>query len=598
MRFSQFIQEETFLDEELLLEAKDDPSKVGGASNDTKGVLHELLVGRFLNEGEHLALHPNIERETPKQAHDRLKRQIHPKDYARIVKRAQSAANDIRSRLEETHPGHKVTGVYWTSKKGDTEKVTGVKATQTEDASDIYVTTEHKKHGVKHHGISLKVTDKSSKNVPSSSLGAEHSGSRAKDLLTEHQKRIKEMFPQLTKVKKTEKHKNIAAARKEWATANPKKHKKIKEMNRELLRSVAHHHAAELQQMINDGKHEEVLDHIRTLLGAKTTPAQKSGKATYQRHTSYETSKGTQHYSIDPSTHYESLLKNPKNIEVDSSGANVHFYIRHPKTGERIKIASQAHKFDSQSDPLSNLKSAGKSTVSDEMLKENFEETFQNILLEGRSNKEKIMAAAERAAAVFNTTQKNRQMSQERKMTNIKSENESAARKQDDQNRAYSTAKKEAAVKQTETDLSWADYREDPQRPVLRGVTGAKVVSQLAKRANLAEEVPANAMGTAGISGLDTAVNVGIAGRDMLLTPEPLRRPPPKMFGGKRVFTVPSKDYYKATLGRKKGQHWRSMVNGPLGEEIRQYALENKEAPIIVEDETTGAMMYLRYGKR
>jgi hypothetical protein len=40
------------------------------------------------------------------------------------------------------------------------------------------------------------------------------------------------------------------------------------------------------------------------------------------------------------------------------------------------------------------------------------------------------------------------------------------------------------------------------------------------------------------------------------------------------------------------------MVNGPLGEEIRQYALDNKDAPIIVEDETTGAMMYLRYGKR
>lgn len=112
------------------------------------------------------------------------------------------------------------------------------------------------------------------------------------------------------------------------------------------------------------------------------------------------------------------------------------------------------------------------------------------------------------------------------------------------------------------------------------------------------EEAPANAMGTAGISGADTAVNVGIAGRDMLLNPGVLRRPPPKMFGGKRVFTVPSNDYYKATLGRKKGQHWRSMVNGSLGEEIRQYALENKNAPIIVEDETTGAMMYLRYGKR
>jgi len=112
------------------------------------------------------------------------------------------------------------------------------------------------------------------------------------------------------------------------------------------------------------------------------------------------------------------------------------------------------------------------------------------------------------------------------------------------------------------------------------------------------EDAPANSMGAAGISGAESAVNVGIAGRDMLLSPEPLRRPPPKMFGGRAVFTVPSNDYYKATLGRRKGQHWRSMVAGPLGEDIRQYALDNRDAPIIVEDETTGAMMYLRYGKR
>ena len=126
----------------------------------------------------------------------------------------------------------------------------------------------------------------------------------------------------------------------------------------------------------------------------------------------------------------------------------------------------------------------------------------------------------------------------------------------------------------------------------------------MAKQANLErpnnfkleEEAPANAMGTAGISGAETAVDAGMAGYDLPIGM--VRRQPPKLFGGKRVFTVPSKDYYKATLGRKKGQHWRSMVNGPLGEEIRQYALENKEAPIIVEDETTGAMMYLKYGKR
>ena len=114
--------------------------------------------------------------------------------------------------------------------------------------------------------------------------------------------------------------------------------------------------------------------------------------------------------------------------------------------------------------------------------------------------------------------------------------------------------------------------------------------------AGINEEAPANAMGTAGISGAQTAVDVGIAGYDLPMGM--VRRKPHKTFAGKAVFTVPSKDFYNATLGRKKGKHYRSYVSGELGEEVRQYALQNKDVPIILEDETTGAMMYLRYGKR
>lgn len=350
-----------FLNEEFLNEAKnDDPTKIGGVSNDTKGVLHELLVGKNLNGGKHLALHPNINRETPEQAHDRLKNQIHPSDYNRIVKRANSAAENIRNNLSNTHPGHKIKGVYWTSKSGDTQKVTGISASQTEDASDIYVTTHHPKHGTIHHGISLKVTDKSSKNVPSSSLGMGHSGGRARELYNEHQERVKSMFPAITKVKKQSHHDDITDARKEWAAKNPQKHKKIKQMNRELLQRVAHHHAAELQEKLRSGQHEEVIKHIRNVLGAKGTPAQAAGKATYQKHTTYETAKGTQHYSMDPRTAHDHILNNHKHIEIEASGANVNFYHRDPKTGERKMFASQAHKLDSQSDPLSGLKSAGK----------------------------------------------------------------------------------------------------------------------------------------------------------------------------------------------------------------------------------------------
>jgi hypothetical protein len=342
----QELQEDSLF-EEFLLEAKDDATKEGGVSNNTKGVLHELLVGKHLNGGKHLEKHNNEHNETPQQAHDRLKASIHPKDYAKIQANAKSAAEHIKKHIDSTHPGHKISAVHWTSKAGDTEKVTGVKASQKEDSSDIYVTTKHPKTGKEtHHGVSLKVSDKSSKNVPSSSLGMKSSGDQANKLYKEHQAKIKKAHPELE-------GKNDVA-RKEWAEKNPQKHAAVKEENKKLLHAVAHHHAAELQRKLVSGDHEHVVNHIRDVLAAKHTPAHKSGKATFVKHTTYQTAKGVQHHVANPGEDHEHILKDHKNITVKSAGGQVHFY----HNGK--KFASQAHKFDSQSDPLSTIKSAGK----------------------------------------------------------------------------------------------------------------------------------------------------------------------------------------------------------------------------------------------
>jgi len=113
------------------------------------------------------------------------------------------------------------------------------------------------------------------------------------------------------------------------------------------------------------------------------------------------------------------------------------------------------------------------------------------------------------------------------------------------------------------------------------------------KKIKQIKEEVANSMGSAGISGAGSAVNVGIAGRDKLLSAKPIRR-----FAGKAVFKVNSDSFHKARLGKKYRKHYKSYVSGDLGEEIRQYALDNPSEPIILEDETTGAMVYLKYGKK
>ena len=116
----------------------------GKVSSDTKGKLHELLVGYHLKGGVHMSKHADIEGDSPKQAHDKLKKTVHPDDYKKMNARAKSAAEDIRKQVEVG--GHKIHDVHWTSKAGDIERTTGIKSSQKEDASDIVVTTrKHEK---------------------------------------------------------------------------------------------------------------------------------------------------------------------------------------------------------------------------------------------------------------------------------------------------------------------------------------------------------------------------------------------------------------------------------------------------------------------
>lgn len=364
--FKSFLKEQEFFLEELeeLNEAKDDASKEGGASNNTKGVLHEILVGYHLQGGRHMENHHLIneygKRETPQEAHDRLKKQIHPKDYENINAKAKAAAKHIQDHIDKNHPGFEVSHVHHTSKPGDTEKETGVKASQSgkdSDSSDNYITIKHKKTGkVEKIGVSLKVSDKSSKNVPSSSLGMESSGDSSRALFKKHQEEIHKENPELKDIKKEERHKDIKDARKEWAEKNPEKHAKIKEKNKQLLSAVAKAHAEELDNHLKNNNHEHVVEHIRNVLAARKTPAEKAGKAHFIKHTTYVNRSGIQHHISNPGSDYEHILKDHKNITVKSSGGSVHFYYK------GVKFASQAHKFDSQSDPLSTLKSAGKAT--------------------------------------------------------------------------------------------------------------------------------------------------------------------------------------------------------------------------------------------
>jgi hypothetical protein len=335
-------------DDEYSESLTEEEEKIKKASSDTKGKLHEILTGYHLQGGKHMEKHPDKNGDSPEEAHNKLKNTIHPKEYDRINTRAKSAADDIKKNVEKD--GHKIKHVHWTSQPNDLLRTTGIKATQKDDASDVVVTTHKKEKAkaeptVKHHGISLKVTDSSSRHVPTSNLGIKAAGPHAQATHDEHRRAILKKYPKLAT------HATNAEQRKEMLKNDPKMDSFVKKKNTETLHKIAsglHHHLSTVPK-------DELVHHIRNVIHAHQTPMQKQGHA-HIRHVSY-TVKGTnQHHSMDPSQHHEHILNNPHEISVEHHGTSIHF--KHKgKT-----FARHAIKFSSQSDPLSSVKGSGQTS--------------------------------------------------------------------------------------------------------------------------------------------------------------------------------------------------------------------------------------------
>ena len=71
------------------------------------------------------------------------------------------------------------------------------------------------------------------------------------------------------------------------------------------------------------------------------------------------------------------------------------------------------------------------------------------------------------------------------------------------------------------------------------------------------------------------------------------------MFAGHEVFVVPTDYFFKCREGKNRYHSYEKYVgNDEIGETIRKYGRDrkNRKKPIIVQDERTGAMTYLRYG--
>ena len=553
-------------------------------SNDDKGKLFEILHAKHIHPEIKLPTHYRDEEgKSPEEVHNSIKGRISKQEYVTIEGHARDSAANMREHLRgQGHNPNHITHVAWTS-NGATDVKKFTDKDDPHNDSDVMYRFKHPKTGkVTHAGVGLKYGSQKEPNLRNPGLDSLERMTGAKTLVSrfeKHKKNIKALGYTGTAGENHAK----------WKTEKTSKRGKAADQSKlETTRGIA----KDMHAAFAGKSSSELMTYVRGIVSPRTV------HPTYRMHTRTahnEPGASASHHIDEPSKDIEQHLSQFSELMVDKKHpGGISVVIRGKRKGDGKVVPVLTHAVKGVSGPMKGLAATTKLSG----YRSGKKKTLNEMLIE-RDIHEKTMAAAQRAQAVFNTLQNSRIVTQKRITSDSEAEQKNQTREAITRQRNAKAAQREARAADVDTATYWRDEEGN-----VRGVGGSKFASTMAKQANLErpnnfkleEEAPANAMGTAGISGAETTVDAGIAGYDLPIGM--VRRQSSKMFGGKRVFTVPSKDYYKATLGRKKGQHWRSMVNGPLGEEIRQYALENKEAPIIVEDETTGAMMYLKYGKR
>jgi hypothetical protein len=67
-------------------------------------------------------------------------------------------------------------------------------------------------------------------------------------------------------------------------------------------------------------------------------------------------------------------------------------------------------------------------------------------------------------------------------------------------------------------------------------------------------------------------------------------------FAGAAVFEVNSKIFHNLTMQKRKGKHWRTYLEeDDCYAEIREWAAKNPKSKIVVRNESTGEMRYIKY---
>lgn len=282
------------------------------SSND-KGVIHELLVGKELNQGKHMS-------QAAQKAHDDIKARLTPEEYKNHVKLAKGTAEKLRDKF-----GTGIESAHWSSKPGDIGRITGVDETQQENSADIIL---RHKNGA-HVGISLKVTQKKNGKVPIGNPGARQTDSHLGTDAVQHYENAREAF--------VKKHKELQGKSKkelkDMIKADPKLHADAAKFSNEAIGKIRD----EWHDALTSMHHTKLSDHLRNnLLHAHATKLPLY-KATTGGHGDDHSVEVEHSFSA-----HDKILNDPKNITIHKSGNNSIEFRHEGKTFLRHRLKPES----------------------------------------------------------------------------------------------------------------------------------------------------------------------------------------------------------------------------------------------------------------
>lgn len=302
--------------------------QVDGAKNraDSMGKLHELLVGKHLNNGS-FSEHHRTEEGTPEQVHHKHATALYGEDYKnhpqykQAENNALKAANGIKEHLKK-HGIHKIGRVAWTSQPSDHHKETGVH--DPNSTADIIVTSHDKKKQV---GVSLKVGETKTPNYknPGMDTYENWSGRSLKNKLNDHVATLAKHGNPTHETYKSWRDHSDAKMRAKAAD--------IKSSSDKTNRAVA----AEIHSGLSEKSHDELQNIIRH----STTP--KTHLPTIVSHTVLNKQGAAESHDVhDQEHHVENYLSKFKDLHMKphNNKTSVTIMGTHKETGKKMPVWS------------------------------------------------------------------------------------------------------------------------------------------------------------------------------------------------------------------------------------------------------------------